>query len=380
VRASSLAVIPLLCSLAPGVPTAAGAQDEPSAPASAWRSEWAVDDGLALARDTEGYQLPTAIAFVPRPGPGPKDPLYFVTELRGKVKVVTNDRTVYTFAESFFRSRPEYELPESEGETGLGGICLAPEQGYVFVTFAYLEGDAEGAASIPDGRPPAGVLRNGMVRFETTPHTFSIRPSGRVAFTPTFAPFEAAVSHQIGSCQVAGESLYVSVADGWQTDQSQEVNSLLGKVLRMTLDGRPASGNPFLELDDDRKAADFVWAYGFRNPFGLEVVGQRLFVADNGLDLDRFLEVEPGENYLWDGTDWSIGTRADVTFAPDIGPAQIEYYAGGQPYLPAVRASSSRPPTRIAQASCGSATEWTTRPRWVCRSSFSATRAAAPNW
>ncbi|MBA2459932.1 MAG: PQQ-dependent sugar dehydrogenase, partial [Gemmatimonadales bacterium] len=296
-----------------------------------WGSEWGVDEGLALRLDTEGYHLPTAIAFVPRPGSGPKDPLYFVTELRGEVKVVTNDRSVYTFARDLFQSRPEEELPESEGETGLGSICLAPEQGFVFVTFAYQEGSAAGVSSVPDGRPLAGVLRNNIVRFQATPQTFSLKPTGRAAFTELFAGDEASVSHQIGGCQVAGDLLYVSVGDGHQIAHSQQMNSLLGKVLRMTLDGGPAPRNPF---DGAGGAAEFVWAYGFRNPFGLKSVGTRLFSADNGGDLDRFLEVRAGENYLWDGSDWSIGTRADVTLSPDVGPAQIEYYAGGSEHLP----------------------------------------------
>src|SRR5690349_15118162 len=123
-----------------------------------WRSDWAVGSGFALSIDTEGYHFPTAIAFVPHPGPGPKDPLYFVTELRGKVKVVTNDRTVYTFAENFFQLTPSQELPSIEGEIGMAGICLAPKQGYVFVTFAYQDTN--------------GVLRNNIVRLSSKPETF----------------------------------------------------------------------------------------------------------------------------------------------------------------------------------------------------------------
>ena len=302
-----------------------------------WRSEWAVAEGLRIDRDTEGYHLPIAIAFVPEPGTGPKDPLYFVTELRGKVKAVTNDRSVYTFAEDFVRSRPLKELPEFAGETGLAGICLAPAQGYVFVTFAYRAaspGSDPGGAGTPrmasgratNIRREGGVLRNDIVRFETRPRTFSVQPSGRRAFTELFAGYEAAISHQIGSCQVVGDVLYVSVGDGWQTAESQRVDSLLGKVLRMTFDGKPAPGHPFPR--DASAAAGLVWAYGLRNPFGLKAVGDRLFAADNGLKVDRFLEVRAGENYLWDGTDWSIGARAGLTLSPDIGPAQLEYYPG----------------------------------------------------
>jgi glucose/arabinose dehydrogenase len=286
-----------------------------------WRKDWAVPEGFALNIDTDGYQFPTAIAFVPEPGPGPKDPLYFITELRGQVKVITNDRSIYTFTKDFFQLRPEKELPDVEGETGLAGICLAPDQGYVFVTFAYQDS--------------AGVLRNNVVRFETRPHTFALEPSHQTAFTDIFADYEAAVSHQIGSCQVADDLLYVSVGDGRQTKESQKVDSVLGKVLRMSLEGQPVPTNPFYNAGDVEKSANYVWSYGLRNPFGLKAVGDRLFVADNGSDIDRLLEVRSGENYLWDGTDWSIGARADLALSPDVGPAQLEFNATNSTVLPA---------------------------------------------
>lgn len=286
-----------------------------------WRTDWAVSEGFALSIDTEGYNFPTAIAFVPEPGSAPKDPLYFVAELRGRVKVVTNDRSIYTFAENFFQLQPFKELPDVEGETGLAGICLAPEQGYVFVTFAYQ--DAK------------GVLRNNVVRFESQPGTFSIKATGQLDFTNIFANFESAVSHQVGSCQVANNSLYVSVGDGRQTEESQNVDALLGKILRISLDGKSLPDNPFYDAGDPDKSADFVWSYGLRNPFGLKAVGDRIFMADNGSDIDRFAEVEAGENFMWDGSDWSIGSRADIALAPDIGPAQLEYNPAGSGALPA---------------------------------------------
>jgi glucose/arabinose dehydrogenase/mono/diheme cytochrome c family protein len=284
-----------------------------------WRTEWAVDGGFALRTDTEGYEYPSAIAFVPNPGSRPKDPLYFVTELRGTLKVVTNDRTVYTFADSVFTSRPARELPDIEGETGMAGICLAPKQGYVFVTFAY--------------RDPEGVLRNNIMRFQSAPGIFGTRATSRLAFTEIFSSYEAAVSHQIGPCQVDDDLLYVNVADGRKTAQAQQINSLLGKVLRMTLDGRPAPGNPFRRNDDIKLASNYVWAYGFRNPFGLRIVDGRVFVAENGSGIDRFVEARAGENYLWNGSDWSIGTNAAAVL-PVVGPVQVDYNPGGRAGLP----------------------------------------------
>jgi hypothetical protein len=48
-----------------------------------WRHAWELDPGFTMEIDADGYQLRSAIAFVPEPGPRPEDPLYYVTELRG---------------------------------------------------------------------------------------------------------------------------------------------------------------------------------------------------------------------------------------------------------------------------------------------------------
>ncbi|MEZ4771273.1 MAG: PQQ-dependent sugar dehydrogenase [Caldilineales bacterium] len=275
-----------------------------------WRSDWAVADGFSLQRDSLGYDFPTAIAFVPHPGPAPDDPLYFVAELRGAIKVVTNDRTVHTFVEDFFALQPTAELPSGSGEVGLAGICLAPEQGYVFATFAYQDA--------------AGILRNNIVRFESAPGTFGLAPIAQTDFSQTFAADESSTSHQIGSCQVAEDGLlYVGVGDGHQIDRSQEIDSTLGKVLRMTLDGDPVDDNPFRRDEDRKTPQNYVWAMGFRNPFGLQVLTGRVFVADNGLNIDRLVAAEAGGNYLWNGSDWSTGSNAAFTMAPSVGVVQM---------------------------------------------------------
>ncbi len=242
-----------------------------------WKSDWALDDFFSISIDTEGYHLPTSIVFVPNPGNGSKDPLYFVTELRGKVKVVTNDRSVYTFAEDFFSLKPARELPEIEGEVGLAGICLDPVNGYVFVTFAYQDSN--------------NILRNNVVRFESKPGTFSIKPESWITFSDIFSAEESGVSHQIGPCQVYNNLLYVSVGDGNHSLNSQRLDSILGKIIRLTLDGEPPQSNPFYVDDNVENPRNYVWAYGLRNPFGLRIVNGRVFVSENGRAVDRFLEV-----------------------------------------------------------------------------------------
>lgn len=295
------------------LPSAAAAQSE-------WQSDWAVASGLTLEIDTEGFQMPTTLAFVEHPGEGPKDVLYFVTELRGTVKAITNDRTVLVFARDFMSLIPAAELPHEAGEVGVAGLCLAPDQGYVFVTFAYQDPDM--------------VLRNGIIRFETGGPAFATEPIGAKRIAPILSADASAVSHQIGPCQVADGTLYVSVGDGQRPDLSQNLDSTLGKVLRMDLDGNPIASNPFFTRGDSPDARSYIWAYGFRNPFSLSLVGERLFAADNGVNVDRFLEVERGENYLWDGTDLSIGSRGAVFLSPAVGPVQMDYYTGEYADLP----------------------------------------------
>jgi Glucose / Sorbosone dehydrogenase len=283
-----------------------------------WQEDWIVQPGFSLDVDTAGYKFPTSIAFVPDPGTHAKDPLYFVGELRGTIKVVTNDRSVYTFAEDFFQSIPPKELPAGEGAVGLFGLCLAPDHGFVYATFARLRSD--------------GLFENGMVRFDTTPQVFSIQQKRAVEFSPALSSprshFGPPFGHQIGACQVYDEHLFVSVGDGEIPNRSQDLDSTLGKILRMTLDGRPVPQNPFYTDDFVIDDNDFIWAYGLRNPFGHVVVKGRVFVADNGPRPDRFLEAIQGGNYLYDGSDDSIATNSIVVFQAGRGLGHVVY--GGE--------------------------------------------------
>lgn len=293
-----------------GVANGQGTQPQGEA-AFDWRSDWTIADGYTIVKDTTGYSLPSTIAFVPNPGPNPKDPLYFVTELRGKLKVVTNDRSVYTFVENFQKFTPEEELPSGRGQGGMAGICLDPTNGYIFVTFLYND--------------ERGTLRNNMVRYSTTPGTFGLQPDSELAFTDTFKNYESGLAHHIGPCQVVGDELFVGIGEAWQPHLAQDPNEMVGKIFRMTLDGKPLADNPFYEDDDITKAVNYVWALGLRNPYSMQIIDGEVFVADNGLGTDRFVKVERGENYLWDGVETSLHLRASYVWTPSLGPTQLQY-------------------------------------------------------
>ena len=176
-----------------------------------WQKDWAVQEGFNISIDAEGFQFPTSIAFVPHPGDSPKAPLYFVNELKGTVKVVTNDRSVFAFAENFFTLRTKRGVPNIDEEVGMAGICLDPEHGYVFVPFSYHDAD--------------NILRNNIVRFQTTPGTFSISPTSELDFTEVFSPYQSIPSHQIGACQVNDNLLYASVGDAGNPVDSQSLDT-----------------------------------------------------------------------------------------------------------------------------------------------------------
>jgi glucose/arabinose dehydrogenase len=104
--------------------------------------------------------------------------------------------------------------------------------------------------------------------------------------------------------------LYMSVGDGGPgndpSNHAQDLNSLLGKILRIDIDhpginspySSPAS-NPFYGVKPGR---DEIYAFGFRNPwrFSFDSLTQELYVGDVGQDaIEEIDVVEAGGNYGW---------------------------------------------------------------------------------
>ena len=114
IRGLILAAISIAAALQIGLsPRHAGADSHGN------RHDWAVPSGFRVEVDTSGYNSPAAIAFVPEPGPDPDDPLYYVAELAGTIKVVTNDRQVQVFARDLDLFEPDFN---ERGQIGLAGL------------------------------------------------------------------------------------------------------------------------------------------------------------------------------------------------------------------------------------------------------------------
>lgn len=82
---------------------------------------------------------------------------------------------------------------------------------------------------------------------------------------------------------------------------AQDLSFPNGKILRMTRDGAPAPGNPFL---DTPGADPYIYSYGHRNCFGLafDPVTLQLWMTEPGPSFPHYDEVniiKAGKNYGW---------------------------------------------------------------------------------
>lgn len=118
-------------------------------------------------------------------------------------------------------------------------------------------------------------------------------------------------NHNGGQLQFGPDGfLYIGMGDGGATgdpgDRAQSLKSLLGKILRIDVDGGDPymipETNPFVAAVDARPE---VWAYGFRNPwrFSFDRLTKEMFVGDVGQDSVEEIDlVKPGNggrNYGW---------------------------------------------------------------------------------
>ncbi len=101
--------------------------------------------------------------------------------------------------------------------------------------------------------------------------------------------------------------LYIGMGDGGSAgdpfNNGQRLEALLGKLLRIDIDGGPAyrvpPDNPFVGRSGARGE---IWAYGLRNPwrFAFDRPTGRLFLADVGQNLWEEVDlIEKGQNYGW---------------------------------------------------------------------------------
>ncbi|MES2410958.1 MAG: PQQ-dependent sugar dehydrogenase [Bacteroidota bacterium] len=126
--------------------------------------------------------------------------------------------------------------------------------------------------------------------------------------------------------------------------QAQFLNSALGKIIRITVDGKPAPGNPF---ESDSKARPELYSYGHRNVQGLALhpVTGDLWEGEMGpRGGDEINRIIAGKNYGWPTMTYGIeydgnsigesktqmnGMEQPVYYwDPVVSPSGMTFYSG----------------------------------------------------
>lgn len=295
------------------------------------------------------FDLPWRMAFLP-------DGRMLVTEKGGKLFLATQQggKTEVT-------GEPAVQFG---GQNGLLGIYLAPsyaqDQG-IYLTY-----------SEPGEDPATSSLALARATLKLAGSSASIEglkviwrdpikgKGGQVGATIAFSPDK--------------KYLYLTAGERQRFTPAQDPNQPAGKILRLTLDGKPAPGNPMAGktgantvdvIDPPRNTGaaanapvvrtyrftgpnltpSETWSSGHRTPYGLAFAPDgRLWEIEHGpRGGDELNLIEPGKNYGWplvsyatnyDGTPIpSPDTRPDLTkpviyWTPIIAPGNLIFYSG----------------------------------------------------
>jgi glucose/arabinose dehydrogenase len=222
--------------------------------------------------------------------------MLFANEQDGVIRVIGPDGAVR--AQPFLDIR---SLVLSGGERGLLGLAFHPgfpDQPRVFVDYT----------RVPDGATVIAEFRANADRADPAsqrvllliPQPFANHNGGQLAFGPD-------------------GYLYIGMGDGGSGGDpfgnGQNTHALLGKILRIDVDGASASGRAYAIPRDNPFAsggirpgagAPEVWAYGLRNPwrFSFDAANGDLYIGDVGQgsweEIDRQRAgSRGGENYGW---------------------------------------------------------------------------------
>ncbi|GAA1173036.1 glucose/arabinose dehydrogenase [Kitasatospora gansuensis] len=238
----------------------AGGYSAPSAPVSFTTGACSADGGVPGSPTalSSGWTVPWGVYWMPD----------------GKTALVTERDSFKVFRTSTAGARTQVgTVPNAvttDGEGGLLGVAVDPNWSTNHRVY-FMHTAAEGNRIVRmtyDGTALSGytVLLQGIQKNR-------YHNGGRLAFGPD-------------------GFLYATTGDAQTQANAQNKNSLNGKILRLTTDGKPAPGNPF---------GNYVYSYGHRNPQGLAFDRNgRLWEAEFGdSKFDELNLIKPGANYGW---------------------------------------------------------------------------------
>ena len=229
----------------------------------------------------------------------------FVVEKAGTIQLQEGDRRT-TFLDLTAAPTP----PGSTGERGLLSMAFADDfetSGHFYVF--YTLGGTAGTAALGD-------LGDLQVDEYTASGDGASLSSRRPLLT---IEHSSQTNHNGGQLQLGPDGyLYIATGDGGSggdpDGNGQNLNSLLGKLLRID----PSQGSPYAVPPDNPfvgvAGADEIWSYGLRNPwrFSFDRLTGDLLIGDVGQGLREEVDYEPddpnlapsnagrGDNFGWD--------------------------------------------------------------------------------
>ena len=206
----------------------------------------------------------------------------------------------------------------ARAQGGLLGLTIDPQFESNKMVYWVFSENVEGGnlTSVAKGKLSADEKRmeNVSVIYRATPsYNGNLHSGGRIVFDKS-------------------GNLFVSTGERSDLEtrpQAQDLNSALGKILRITKDGQAAAGNPFMNQNGARPE---IYSYGQRNPQGLAfhpVTGdlwENEFGPRGGDELNI---IKPGKNYGWPTISYGLeysGDKVGQGITQQAGLEQPVYY------------------------------------------------------
>jgi aldose sugar dehydrogenase len=219
----------------------------------------------------QGLEHPWAVAFLPQGR-------FLVTERPGRMRVIEADGRLGP-------PLPGVPRVATGGQAGL--LDLALDSGFAAnrtIFFCFSE-------------PGPGGISTALARARLS------ADSARLEHVKViFSPKPKVASNLNLGCRIVETpdgNLFLTLGDDFtRKEDAQKLDNDLGKVVRLTKDGAPAPGNPFIGRAG---ALPEIWSYGHRNPEGATLAPDGTFwTHEHGPQGgDEINLPQPGRNYGW---------------------------------------------------------------------------------
>ena len=240
----------------------------------------AQDDFPFDVTEITSFDEPWAMAFLP-------DGRILVTEKKGLLRLVGQDGQSF----GVIRGMPDVDY---FGQGGLGDVVLHPDfENNNLVYISYAEGGVGGTRGAAVARGTleltgrGGMLHDLEVVWRQYPKQVGFGHYGhRIAFD-------------------ADGYLWISSGDRQKFTPSQDMQSTIGKVVRLHDDGSIPEDNPFVDyysqdaFVDNEGVYPEIWSLGHRNPLGLafDLDGQLWLIEMGPAGGDELNLIKRGANY-----------------------------------------------------------------------------------